>query len=95
MSWKVVSKLCIRDIFTCSCQGKLFQSCGIRISLRVHAKESVFKMQNTHNTICLCQEKLFESCGVLIFFRLHLKKKNAVSSCGILISLYVHAKKSV
>ena len=45
MPRKVLSKLRNADITTRSCQGKLFESCGIRISLRVHVKKSCLKAE--------------------------------------------------
>ena len=43
MSSKVFSKFRNTHITTCSCQGKLFESWGIRILLRVRAKERCFE----------------------------------------------------
>ena len=74
-------------------QRKEFKCCSIRISLRIHAKKSVYMLRNTHITTCSCHNQCLKVAEYAYHYVFTPRKVS--ESCDIRISLVIYAKESV
>ena len=90
---KVVLKLRNIYIIQCSSQGKLFESCGMHISLSVHHKRSCFNVAE-----CIYHGVFIERKVVLKLRNVYMIQCSSQGklfySCGMYISWRVHRKES-